>query len=112
MLSLAYPQCPEGSCSHESVLVSPEVNASHLRLFHQVRSRPQRLELAPVLETRRAGPFVEDLHCLEFRYVDYHHRGQESLTSKAVTGKGVCSEVSANEEGDSSEPLVLTVVWA
>ena len=75
----------------------------HLYPFRQVCSQPQRLELAPVLETRRAGPFVEDLHCLEFRYVDYCWTTLTEVTqaieTEAATREGVYSEDSAIEGG-------------
>ena len=69
---LALHPCIDSSLSYKSGLVPSDMNSSHLRPFHKVCRQPQRLELAPVLDIRRARPFIEDLHCREFRYVDYN----------------------------------------
>ena len=58
-----FPSTSPAVCPYETILVIPDVNVSHLRLFHQVCSQPQRLELASVLDSRRAQPFIEDLRC-------------------------------------------------
>src|SRR5436305_2895236 len=50
-LSRPHTQCPEPSVSYKSVLVTRDVNASHLRPFHKVCSQPQRLELDPLSRT-------------------------------------------------------------
>ena len=63
--TFSFPQCPETACPYECIFITPDMNTPHLHLFHQVCNSPWQLELAPVLDSKRARSFIEDLRCRE-----------------------------------------------